>query len=241
MLKSKFNLNSIYKKLLKRHGPQGWWPIFVSSSKQTHKMRIENNLAYNIKHNDLKKYHTPWRDPYFEIALGAILTQSTAWKNVAQAINNLYKNKALTPQKILKLTDKALGEMIKPAGYFKQKTKKIKIFCKWLVDNYQGDILKIKNKKTDTIREELLGLWGVGPETADSIILYALNKPSFVIDEYTRRLCQIFGVKFKNYEEYKNYFEKELAQVKNKTELYGEYHALIVASGKDKHCTLLVS
>jgi len=233
------NLNKIYKILLKEYGPQGWWPIFVSPKKQTAKMRVENNLAYNIKWNNLKSHYLPWCDPYFEIAIGAILTQSTAWKNVAQAINSLCKNKSLTPQKILNLSDKELGEMIKPAGYFKQKTKKVKIFCEWLVSNHQGDILKLKNKKIGPLREELLGLWGIGPETADSIILYALNKPGFVIDEYTRRLCLVFGVKFKNYEDYKDYFEKKLSLIKNKVVLYGEYHALIVASGKNKHKNFL--
>ena len=201
--------------------------------------QIEYFLAYNIKYSDLKNYSTPFRDPYFEIAVGAILTQSTAWKSVAIAINNLYKEKVLTPKKILNLTDDELGALIKPAGYFKQKTKKIKIFCEWLINNNSGNLQNLKNKKVLPLRAELLSLWGIGPETADSILLYALNKEIFVIDEYTRRLCRTRGLEFKNYDDYRLFFEKSLSKEKNKIKLFQEYHALIVASGKEKHQNIM--
>jgi endonuclease-3 related protein len=229
------NPKKIYKLLLNNYGPQGWWPIFVMSKIRTNKMRIENNLAYNIKWTNLKNHKTSFRDPYFEIALGAILTQSTSWKSVAIAINNLYQLKALTPKKYLALPSDKLLSAIRPAGYFQQKAKKTKIFAEWLIKNYEGNILNLKSKKLTTIREELLSQWGIGPETADSIILYALNKPIFVIDEYTRRLCKIIGIEFKIYDEYRNYFEKGLDKEKNKIKMWQEYHALIVASGKEKH------
>lgn len=229
------NIKKIYQKLYKIYGPQGWWPVFVAPKKRTAKLRVENNLAYNVRWNELKKHRTPGQDPYFEIAIGAILTQSTAWKNVAQAINNLYRLKALTPKKFLALPPKKLLSAIQPAGYFRQKAKKTKLFATWLVKEYDGNILKLRDKKPLVIRAELLSRWGIGPETADSIILYALNKQIFVIDEYTRRLCRARGVAFKTYDEYRHYFETNLRAEKNKTKLFREYHALIVASGKDKH------
>lgn len=219
-----FDIFAVYKKLLKIYGPQKWWPVLNR------------------------------RDPYFEIAVGAILTQSAAWKNVAKAINNLYSAKALTAQKIIKLGSRRLASLIRPAGYFRQKTKKLMIFSKWLIKNYGGDITHLKHYKLLTTRHQLLQLWGIGPETADSIILYALNKPIFVIDEYTRRLCKKFGVEFKTYDEYQKFFESSLfplsppkagRQGERKgvcrpltTTLFQEFHALIVASGKDKHRNL---
>lgn len=217
----------VYKQLLKSYGPQGWWPIFIST-----------DLAYGIKYNDLKKHKTKFRDPYFETAIGAILAQSTAWRNVAKAITNLYSAKALRPELILKLTDSELERLIRPAGYFKQKARKIKIFCRWLMDNYEGDLKKLKKFRVSKIREELLRLWGIGKETADSIILYSLNKPIFVIDEYSRRLCRQNDIIFKEYDEYQNLFQNGI-KLKNLTPVYREFHALIVEWGKHNKKTTL--
>lgn len=231
------NLFEIYKKLHKTYGKQGWWPVKVESKKlkvKSKKLRFENELAYGIPYPQLKKYKTPWRDPYYEIAVGAILTQSAAWKNVALAINNLYAAKCLTPSIILKLPSAKLQKFIKPAGYFRQKAKKLKLFSRWLINDYAGDITRLKNYDLHVTRSKLLAQWGIGPETADSIILYALNKPIFVIDEYTRRLCKKFGVEFKTYDEYQKFFEQGLANYQT-TVLFREYHALIVASGKNSH------
>lgn len=197
-------VRKVYEHLLKTYGPQGWWPVLGSKSS----------------------------DPRFEIAVGAILTQSAAWRNVEMAIKNLYKAKALTPKAIVKMPTARLRKLIKPAGYFNQKCKKLKIFAKWLMENCGGDIKKLGKWKIDKLRKELLTVWGIGKETADSIILYALGKPIFVVDAYTRRLCAKFGIKFKEYDEYRDFFEKALPK---SAKLYNEYHALIVASGKDKH------
>ncbi len=157
----------------------------------------------------------------FEIAVGAVLTQNTAWKNVETAIANLYAAKLLTPDKILVVSEARLGELIRPAGYWQQKTKKLKILAAaWCAFTRRG--------RTPT-RTELLGLWGVGEETADSILLYAFDVPVFVIDAYTRRWCGARGVIFKTYLEYQNYFQTNLpADYK----IFQEFHALLVAWGK---------
>lgn len=199
----------VYKRLYRIYGPQGWWPIIGNANEK-------------------------FRDPHFEIAVGAILTQNTAWKNVAKAIYNLYQAKSLKPELILKLNTRKLQTLIRPAGYYKQKAKKLQIFCHWLVENYNGDLAKLKKYQIKTVRAKLLDLWGIGKETADSITLYALNKPIFVIDEYTRRLCHSFGKNFPEYDDYRHFFETNLKKHKS-AKLFQEYHALLVASGKKKH------
>lgn len=219
------DVGKVYEELLAQYGRQGWWPIF-----------IEDTLTYGIPYSKLKNYRTQFRDPYFEIAMGAILTQNTAWKNVAVAIQNLYDAKALTPKRLLKLSTPRLKKLIRPAGYFRQKTKKLQLFAKWLVKNYDGGIGQLKYCSLITARCSLLDLWGIGKETADSILLYALNKPIFVIDEYTRRLCSEHGVEFNQYDGYQEFFESGCAKhthgTVKLTKLYQEYHGLIVAHGK---------
>ncbi|MEK7064868.1 MAG: hypothetical protein AAB963_00305, partial [Patescibacteria group bacterium] len=201
-------VKAIYNQLLKKYGPQHWWPVYVRPGRTTPGRPV-------------------WfRDTQFEIAVGAILTQNTAWKNVAKAIENLYNAKALTPAQILKLPTQKLQSLIRPAGYFRQKAKKLKLFSKWLMKEFGGDILRLKRWEIGDMRDKLLKQWGVGPETADSIILYALNKPIFVIDEYTRRLCKKYGVVYNTYDEYQKFFESKLPR---DTKLFQEFHALIVA------------
>lgn len=196
----------VYNELLKKYGRQGWWPVFMH------------------------------QDPYFETAVGAILTQNTAWKNVVIAIQNLGNAKALTSKRLLKLSTPRLQKLIRPAGYFRQKEKKLRMFAQWLVEKYDGDIKRLKYCSLITARCSLLKLWGIGNETADSILLYALNKPIFVVDEYTRRLCHQYGVEFKQYDEYRLFFEKRLEKAfpssRERTKVYQEYHGLIVAWGK---------
>lgn len=197
------NLMRLYKAMLKQFGPQRWWP--VQSKKKA------------------KGF-----DPVFEIMLGGILTQNTSWKNVERAIANLHTAKCLDPQAIVKVDEEELKEMIRPARYFNQKAKKLKILAQHIVDHYAGEAeLAIATMP----RDELLGLWGIGPETADSMLLYAGNRPEFVIDAYTRRLCERHGVCFDDYHDYKTYFEKRLPK---DVALYNEFHALIVAWGQLK-------
>ena len=177
--------------------------------------------------NEIKNQKSKvWR---FEVCVGAILTQSTAWKNVEKAIKNLAELNLLTPEAILKCSKVKLEKCIKPAGYFRQKAKKLKIFSSFLVNQYHGDLNKMFICKLSVIRYELLSVWGIGPETADSILLYAGDKSSFVIDTYTKRLCALLKIQFKDYNKYKQFFENNLP---HKPELFNEYHALIVAWGK---------
>ena len=190
----------IYKRLYKYFGPQHWWPV---SSKRG--------------------------DTRFEICIGAILTQNTNWLNVEKALKNLKKENCLRPCCIKELESRKLQRLIKPSGYFRQKAKKLKIFSKYICENYNGDTKKFLHGNLQKKRTELLRIWGLGPETVDSILLYAGNKPIFVIDAYTKRLCKELGVEFKNYDDYQDYFQDKLEA---SARLYNEFHALIVVWGK---------
>ncbi|MBU0471347.1 MAG: endonuclease III domain-containing protein [Nanoarchaeota archaeon] len=212
MSETKNRMINIYKQLLKKHKPQGWWPLLNckgTNPTKTGSIKGYHTKDYSYPHNEQEK---------FEIIIGAILTQNTAWPNVEKALLNLKKLKAINPKKLLKLTDKKLKEAIKPAGYFNQKANYLK--------NITELFIKLKGK-TPT-REELLKIKGVGNETADSILLYAYKQPEFVVDAYTKRLLKLED---KKYEEVKELFEKNLPK---KYELYQEYHALIVEEGKRK-------
>lgn len=213
------NLKKIYDKLLKSYGPQGWWPLLEVKGNNPTKTGSVNGYHpgdYSYPRNDSER---------FEICLGAILTQNTAWPNVERALINLKKLNAINPKKILTIPEEKLKKAIKPAGYFNQKAKKLKIFSESYIS---------LNGRTPT-REELLHLWGVGPETADSILLYAYHQPIFVVDAYTRRIFSRLGlIKEKaSYDEIQALFHKEL---KKNYELYNEFHALIVEHAK-RHCT----
>ncbi|HEU0051126.1 MAG TPA: hypothetical protein VFQ60_03675, partial [Patescibacteria group bacterium] len=130
--------------------------------------------------------HGPKTVKPFEVAVGAILTQNTAWKNVESALLGLARADLLSPHAIFHAPDEILERCIKPAGYFRQKSKKLKLFSEFVLETCQGDLKKLRAVRN--AREQLLALWGIGRETADTILLYALNKPSFVVDAYTRRL-----------------------------------------------------
>ena len=196
----------IYQTLLKQHGHQGWWPV---------KGENDDKAKYHKK-----DYSFPRNEnEAFEIMAGAILTQSTSWKNVEKALDNLRQNKALNPESIKKLKSKRLAELVKSSGYHNQKAKKLKAFAEFYLSG------------REFTRENLLGVWGVGPETADSILLYALKKPYFVVDAYTKRiflgigLCKIDD----KYGEMQKLFHVNLPK---DYELFNEYHALIVEHAK---------
>ncbi|MBU4255968.1 MAG: endonuclease III domain-containing protein, partial [Candidatus Thermoplasmatota archaeon] len=167
----------------------------------------------------------------FEVIVGAILTQNTSWKNVEKAILNLKKNKLLNCKKIANMNIRKLEKMIQPSGFYKQKAERLKRFCKYLDESYDSDLNKFFDRNTDIVRNELLSLNGIGNETADSILLYAGEKPIFVIDAYTKRMCERTGiVNAKKYDELQSFFEKNLPK---NIEMYKEFHALIVELGKN--------
>lgn len=171
-------------------------------------------------------------DSPLEVVVGAILTQSTNWQNVERALENLKEHNALTPQRLHKLSEEKLGELIRPAGYFRQKAKKLKAFVEHLYEQHDGDLHKMLAQPTKKLRAELLSLWGIGPETADSILLYAAHKPVFVVDAYTKRIFSRLGLvpSTISYEELQQLFERRLPK---SITLFNEYHALIVRHGKE--------
>ncbi|MFZ2604067.1 MAG: endonuclease III domain-containing protein [Candidatus Omnitrophota bacterium] len=168
----------------------------------------------------------------FEVILGAILTQNTAWTNVEKAILRLKKKKLLNPGRLKKASFKKIAACIMPAGYYNIKTKRLKEFLKYFFKNYQADIRKMSRVNQAALREELLAVNGIGPETADSILLYALNKPVFVVDAYTKRIFSRHNLIKEDapYNEAQNFFLKRL---KEDTQLFNQYHALLVKLGKD--------
>ena len=131
-------------------------------------------------------------DSAFEIMVGAVLTQNTAWTNVKKAIVNLKKAKAFTPKAIVKAPHRQLAGWLKPSGYFNIKAKRLKAMCRWLVE--QGGVRKLARLNTHDLRSALIAVYGIGPETADDIVLYAFNRPVFVIDAYTRRIFSRLGL-----------------------------------------------
>ena len=168
----------------------------------------------------------------FEVMVGAVLTQNTAWSNVERAINNLKQADKLDCQQIAELSPLQLAELIRPAGYFNVKAKRLQNLCRFLLES--GGETGVACYPTDELRHALLSVNGVGPETADDILLYAFHRPVFVIDTYTRRLLKAYGLTSGDepYEVLRNRFEMALQQDR---QLFNEYHALIVIHAK-QHC-----
>lgn len=168
----------------------------------------------------------------FEVMVGAILTQNTAWTNVEKAIKNLKQSNLLNARRMLETPDEKLAQFIRPAGYFNIKSKRLKNFLKFFYGRYNANVKKMFKSTLSRLRDELLQINGIGEETADSILLYAGNKASFVVDAYTRRVLTrhryIKGGE--KYGEIQSLFTKHL---KPNPPLYNEYHAQIVAVGKD--------
>ena len=171
-------------------------------------------------------------DSPFEVMVGAVLTQSTSWKNVEKAVANLKKAGALSPEKLDAISTARLARLIRPAGYFNVKAKRLKSLISFLRRQYGYDIGRMRRNRKDTLRELLLGVHGIGPETCDSILLYALRKPIFVIDAYTKRIFSRCGISDPR-ASYGELQEMFTAGVPRSEKVYNEYHALIVKLGKD--------
>ncbi|MFC1951899.1 endonuclease III domain-containing protein [Chloroflexota bacterium] len=173
----------------------------------------------------------PAQNP-FEVILGAILTQSAAWGNAEKAIANLKAAKALSPKALRHLSLPEIATLIHPCGYYNAKALKLKSFAHWLGEYYNDNLSQFFTNNTDHIRQQLLAIHGIGQETADSIILYAANKPIFVIDAYTRRIINRIGLApdSNSYTAYQAFFMDNLP---TDTGLFNEYHALLVRLAKD--------
>lgn len=166
----------------------------------------------------------------FEIMVGAVLTQNTAWTNVEKAMANLKRARVWSPRAIVESHPRRLASLIRPSGYYNVKARRLRALCRWVVA--QGGVRRLTALATDELRAELLAVHGIGPETADDILLYAFERPVFVIDAYTRRVFARLGM-IRGDEAYETLRQRfELALGADVT-LYNEYHALIVRHGKD--------
>lgn len=199
------DLSKAYEKLFTRWGSQGWWPA----------------------------------DTQTEIVAGAVLAQATSWKNAARAVANLKFRGLLEDtcdslHAFLELPLPELAEAIRPSGYFRQKSGRLHRLMRFLADNLGSPPWKIPTSQASQWRERLLNLNGLGPETVDSILLYGFDLPCFVVDAYTRRMLLRHGMisDQTSYEEIRFMFEDALPR---RSEIYNEYHALIVRLGKE-HC-----
>jgi endonuclease-3 related protein len=194
-------LQTVYRRLFERYGPQHWWPA----------------------------------DTPFEVMVGAILTQNTAWGNVEKAIANLKAAGALTPEAITAVAHDTLAAWLRPSGYFNIKAQRLRNYCEWYLA--QGGFAPLNALDDAPLRHAVLSVNGVGPETADDILLYAFQRPVFVIDAYTRRIFSRLGLiqHDSGYETLRHHFEDGLHKEPNRVVLFNEYHALIVLHAKE-HC-----
>jgi len=195
------------------------FPTFVVHSE----MRLNPTVSADVKENQIRTYYRALFQAWgpqnwwparsrFEVVVGAYLTQNTAWTNVEKALANLRAARMLSVQGIRRVTLTDLERLIRPSGYFRQKAQRLKTFVEFLDRHYGGSLTRLFARPTEELREELLKLNGVGPETADSILLYAGNHPVFVVDTYTRRMLARHAIlpKDAGYEDVRKIFEKVL-------------------------------
>jgi endonuclease-3 related protein len=196
----KARLLRLYRALLDRFGPQGWWPA-----------------------------RTP-----FEVAVGAILVQHTAWAGAARAVAALRARGALAPHRLAALELDELAALVRPAGTYRLKARRLLDFTRWLLVRYAGDFRAMRRAPLGPLRRELLAVPGLGPETADAILLYAAGRPAFVADAYARRVLARHGLlePGAGYEAARAFIE---AHLPSDPALFNEFHALLVAVGKT-HC-----
>jgi endonuclease III related protein len=192
------DLHSHYKALLKKYGCQGWWPLLdLHDAEGLNPAKSGSAKGYHPKDYSYPKCEAQ----QFEICIGAILAQNTAWPNAEKALLRLKQARALKLNKVLSITHEELAGLIRHAGYFNQKARKLKEFAKFY--------LSLDNKVP--ARHDLLLVWGVGPETADSILLYAYKQPFFVVDAYTRKYLAKNKIRHsQSYDDIRLLFEKEL-------------------------------
>ncbi|MEM4134248.1 MAG: hypothetical protein QXO35_02485 [Candidatus Micrarchaeia archaeon] len=231
----------IYNKLLSNYGQQGWWPIKSLAGKKGFDERGYHKGIFTYPQS---------KEQRFEIIIGAILTQNTNWKNVEKALENLFYFNLISPEAIVSLDEKILAEKIRPAGYFNQKAERLKNISLWFMKN-DNKLKKLNRELIDSKEEEakilearknLLGVHGVGFETADSILLYAYNLPIFVVDTYTKRLFRKEGLlqagnmsHEKEYHIIQDMVHSAFSGLSNKDKfkIFNEFHALIVEWGKN--------
>ena len=195
-------LGAVYRALLQLHGHQQWWPT-----------ALEDGPGARL-----------------EICFGAILTQNTSWKGAAAALENLHAADALDAEAILGLPTDVLADLVRPSGHFNVKARKLQEFCTEVVEGY-GDIAELLDAEPEELRERLLAIWGIGPESADAITLYAARQPTFVVDAYSYRLFERLDLPPgpRKYDVYREFF---LEKIGPDVEQLNEWHALIVRHGQ---------
>ncbi|MFC1570765.1 endonuclease III domain-containing protein [Candidatus Omnitrophota bacterium] len=196
------------------------------ASKKSKIRRIYDLLEDHF--GDLKWW--PAKTP-FEVIIGAVLTQNTSWSNVEKAIGELNKKKLLTPKKIMALNSKRLAGLIRSSGYHRVKAERLKEVSRFVLDECGGRLKKLGKEDTSSLREKLLRVKGIGPETADSILVYALGKPVFVVDAYTKRIFSRHNIVIENasYDEVQTLVENAMDP---DTGTMNQFHALLVETAK---------
>jgi endonuclease-3 related protein len=198
------------------------------------RVRKELKSIYKVLYKAYGPQHWWPGDTPFEVIVGAVLTQNTAWGNVEKTITNLKCEHVLKPFRLNSMPSKRLASLIRPSGYFNIKTRRLKNLLVLIRDHYRGSLKRMFADDPMELRANLLGVNGIGPETADSILLYAGGKPFFVVDAYTKRILIRHGLISNNadYQEVQSLFMENLPK---DASLYNEFHALIVKVGKE-HC-----
>ncbi len=213
-LRMKRDLWRIYQRLHAHFGPQGWWPTTPPGEKKPR--------YYPGEAGRLLSEAEKW-----EIAAGAILTQNTAWRNAERALEALCAAGALDLRVMAGLDEPELAALIRASGYYNQKARLLRELVRYIAENYQGRIGRLLQGEPGAVRQELLSLWGIGPETADSILLYAGGHPVFVVDAYTRRICTRLGLVGEDIG-YAVLQESFMEELPGEAALFNEYHALLV-------------
>jgi len=193
--------------------------------------KIVLNRMFSVLYNTLGPSYWWPGDTTFEICVGAILTQNTNWNNVEKAISNLKANNLLSPERLFFLDDEELAELIRPAGYFRIKTNRLKNFLLFLKQEVNFEIEKLKHYSLYDLRNKLLSVKGIGPETADSMLLYAFEKEIFVVDAYTHRIFNRHNL-IEDQVSYEELQEFCMENLPKDIHIYKEFHALIVRVGK---------
>ena len=204
------SVGKLYEQLKKRYGYLGWWPVFSK----------RNTQGFDAKGYRLDFPEYPLAiDEIDEIIIGAVLTQNTAWKNVETAIGRMVDESVVNGDAVLSASEEDLAQLIKPSGYYNQKAKKLK------------SVFRSLNGTEEPTRDTLLGIWGIGPETADSILLYGYGRPEFVIDAYTTRVLQRLG-HFSGKCRYDEVKRRVTHGIHEDIETYQNFHAYFVEFAK---------
>ncbi len=210
-------LREIYEALLKSFGPQGWWPVYSDGGPGYH----PGDFSYPSTERQR-----------LEIAIGAILTQQTSWKNAEKALKNLMENDLIDLKRLAETDTNELEKLIISSGYYRQKAERLKVFAANILENY-GSLDSMLSLPREEVREALLCIRGIGKETADSILLYSAGKEIFVVDAYTFRAMERLGIcPDRDYDALQSIFYQ---CIKRDARIYNEYHALLVRLGKN-HC-----